>query len=144
MTNLPQIGQQEGDLPKGFLPWYNVVRVVVLFVLGVALIIYAAVSNGFNIPYIVSGLVLVGLVPIELVLPKKKDDEDEGGQTGTEKDEERHERFDSIRSYVSMFCGFLLFILGITSSPTNSGYIVLGAAMLGLGPMLKAAAGRNK
>jgi hypothetical protein len=45
--------------------WFALAREIVLFLLGVGLMIYAAVTPGHDIPFIVTGLVLVGLVPID-------------------------------------------------------------------------------
>ena len=56
------------QLPDTFAAWFDVARVVILFVLGVGLIIYAAITTGHDIPFIVAGLVLCGLVPIDLWL----------------------------------------------------------------------------
>jgi hypothetical protein len=63
-------GQQYGypRLPAMFRRWFDIFRVTVLFVLGVGLIIYAAVTTGHDIPFIVAGLVLCGLVPVDLWL----------------------------------------------------------------------------
>lgn len=61
---------------------FNRARVVAMFVLGCALIIYSVLAPGTNIPYIVVGAVLVGLVPVDqwlqrLPMPgKPKDDGD--------------------------------------------------------------------
>lgn len=55
-------------LPALFRRWFDVVRVTVLFTLGVGLIIYAAITTGHDIPFIVAGLVLCGLVPVDLWL----------------------------------------------------------------------------
>jgi hypothetical protein len=45
--------------------WFRIVRQVVLFSLGVYVIIYALVTSGHDIPFLVTGLVLVGIIPIE-------------------------------------------------------------------------------
>jgi hypothetical protein len=60
-------------LPATFRRWFDVVRVMVLFTLGVALIIYAAVSTGHDVSFIVAGLVLCGMVPVDLWISSRRD-----------------------------------------------------------------------
>jgi hypothetical protein len=48
-----------------FTRWFNRLRVISLFLLGMVMIIYAVVEPTYNIPYLIGGLVLVGMVPIE-------------------------------------------------------------------------------
>jgi hypothetical protein len=60
--------------------WFDVARQVVMFVLGVWMIVYAAVSQGHDIPFLVVGLILFGMIPVERLAQKsieqkeKKDD----------------------------------------------------------------------
>ena len=51
--------------------WWDFLRQLVMFGLGVALIIYAAVSPGHDVPFIVTGLVLLGLVPLDTWLARR-------------------------------------------------------------------------
>jgi hypothetical protein len=60
-------------LPAMFRRWFDVVRVLVFFTLGVAMIIYATVSSGHDVPFIVAGLVLCGMVPVDLWLSSHRD-----------------------------------------------------------------------
>ena len=60
-------------LPLLFRHWFDMLRVVVLFLLGVGLIIYAAVTTGHDIPFIVAGLVLCGLVPADLWVSARRE-----------------------------------------------------------------------
>ena len=63
-------------LPLWFRHWFDINLVIVLFVLGVGLIIYAAITTGHDIPFIVAGLVLCGLVPIDLWLSSRRRDDE--------------------------------------------------------------------
>jgi len=54
--------------PKVDPPWWNFVRQVVIFALGVTLVIWSAVLHGANLILMIAGLVLIGLVPVENLL----------------------------------------------------------------------------
>lgn len=54
-----------------FRRWFDIVRVLVLFALGVALILYATLTPGHDVAFIVAGLVLCGFVPIDMWLSRK-------------------------------------------------------------------------
>lgn len=45
--------------------WVTAVRQVVIFTLGVVIICYAIISKDKNFGYIVTGLILIGMIPIE-------------------------------------------------------------------------------
>jgi hypothetical protein len=77
---MPGIDDLAERLGGTFEKWFDVVRVVVIFTLGVFLIVYAVVTSGHDIPFIVTGLVLIGLVPIDQFmqrLPRRQQEEDE-------------------------------------------------------------------
>ena len=57
-------------VPEKFRRWFDVIRVIVLFTLGIALLIYAVVTPGHDVSFIVAGLVLCGLVPLDLWLSR--------------------------------------------------------------------------
>jgi hypothetical protein len=59
-------------LPLVFRRWFDIVRVVVLFALGVGQIIYASVTPGHDVAFIVAGLVLCGLVPVDMWLSARR------------------------------------------------------------------------
>ena len=65
---IDEFARRGGD---NFERLFNRARVVVMFVLGCVLIIYSVVTNGTNIPYIVVGAVLVGLVPVDQWLQRQ-------------------------------------------------------------------------
>jgi hypothetical protein len=48
-----------------FERWFNKARVVLMFVLGCALIVYSVIDNATNLAYIIIGAVLIGLVPVD-------------------------------------------------------------------------------
>ena len=52
-------------------PWLDVTRQIVMFVLGVFLIVYAAVTPGHDIAFLGTGLVLFGMIPFERVLLRR-------------------------------------------------------------------------
>ena len=45
--------------------WWDLVRQVIIFALGVAVIIYAVASSGHDVAFLVTGLVLIGFVPVD-------------------------------------------------------------------------------
>lgn len=45
--------------------WFRLFRQVVIFLLGIGILLYAVVSQGHDIPFLVTGLILIGIVPIE-------------------------------------------------------------------------------
>lgn len=73
--------------------WLDIIRQAVLFGLGVWLIWFAATTNGHDVPFLVTGLVLFGMIPFEWlasrhqsrqsVLPEQeKEQRDEGDDDG--------------------------------------------------------------
>jgi hypothetical protein len=55
-------------LTRMFGHYFDIARALIMFMLGVALIIYATVTTGHDVPFLVVGLVLCGLVPADLWL----------------------------------------------------------------------------
>jgi ABC-type protease/lipase transport system fused ATPase/permease subunit len=51
--------------------WLDVIRQVVMFALGVWLIVHAAVTPGHDISFLVTGLVLFGMIPVEQILKRR-------------------------------------------------------------------------
>ena len=48
--------------------WFDLARQIVMFLLGVWLIVYAATSSGHDVAFLVTGLILFGLIPCERAL----------------------------------------------------------------------------
>ena len=44
---------------------WQAARQIITFLLGVAMIIYGAVTQGHDIPFLVTGLILMGIIPVE-------------------------------------------------------------------------------
>lgn len=55
---------------------------MVIFVLGCTLIIYSVIAEGTNIPYIIVGAVLIGLVPVDQWLQRMPSGNGNGGTNG--------------------------------------------------------------
>jgi hypothetical protein len=49
--------------------WFGRARQVVALALGVVLVVYSLVSPGKDIAYTIAGLVMVGTIPLQAVLP---------------------------------------------------------------------------
>jgi uncharacterized membrane protein SirB2 len=49
---------------------FPVIRQVLLFFGGIAIMTYAAVTQGHDIPFLICGLVLVGIVPVDAFLTR--------------------------------------------------------------------------
>jgi flagellar biosynthesis component FlhA len=63
--------------PKIYPTWFDVIRQIVMFILGVALVIFAVVTPGYDIPFLVMSLILFGLVPAERFLLRKEAQKEE-------------------------------------------------------------------
>ena len=50
--------------------WTDYTRTVIAFGLGVALIIFAIVQKGLNLPILIVGLLLMGIVPVDALLAR--------------------------------------------------------------------------
>jgi trans-2-enoyl-CoA reductase len=50
-----------GEWPR----WLKILRQVAVFLLGVSVIIYSVIATSKNIAYIITGMVLIGLIPLE-------------------------------------------------------------------------------
>jgi hypothetical protein len=48
--------------------WFRLLRQVIIFFMGVGIILYAVVSQGHDVPFLITGLILIGLVPIDEAL----------------------------------------------------------------------------
>lgn len=57
--------------------WFDVARQVVLFGLGVWLIVHAATTSGHDIPFLVTGLCLFGMIPFERLVDRMKNNKEE-------------------------------------------------------------------
>jgi hypothetical protein len=55
-----------GDSPR----WFRLARQAMVFLLGVAILCYAVVSQGHDVAFLVTGLILIGLVPSEEVVTR--------------------------------------------------------------------------
>jgi hypothetical protein len=56
--------------PRVDPPWWDFARQVLIFALGLALIVYAATSPGHDIPFLITGGVLIGIVPVDRTLSR--------------------------------------------------------------------------
>jgi hypothetical protein len=45
--------------------WLDVVRQIIMFMLGVFLIVVSVITSGHDIPFLITGLVLFGMIPVE-------------------------------------------------------------------------------
>ena len=50
--------------------WWNLLRQVVIFSLGVFFLLYAALAEGSDVALLITGLVLIGFVPVESFLSR--------------------------------------------------------------------------
>jgi hypothetical protein len=64
--------------PKVDPGWWDFLRQVVMFALAVFLILYSVFTPGYDIPFIVTGLILFGLVPADRFLMRKSDEKKPG------------------------------------------------------------------
>lgn len=48
--------------------WWNLVRQVIIFILGVFAVVYVIVSPGANLVLLIVGLVLLGIVPVDHIM----------------------------------------------------------------------------
>lgn len=48
--------------------WVAIVRQLAIFLLGVWIITYSVSANSKNIAYIITGLILIGIIPVETML----------------------------------------------------------------------------
>jgi hypothetical protein len=62
MSSVDELAKRGGE---HFYEKFNRARVVLIFLLGCALIIYSVIDNATNLAYIIVGAVLVGLVPVD-------------------------------------------------------------------------------
>jgi hypothetical protein len=62
--------------PKMDPGWFDLARQIVLFMLGIWLIVWAATTEGHDVPFLVTGLILFGMVPLERVLAQRRRDND--------------------------------------------------------------------
>jgi hypothetical protein len=52
--------------------WLDVARQIIMFLLGVFLIVYSAMTSGHDIPFLLTGLALFGMIPVERALLHKE------------------------------------------------------------------------
>jgi hypothetical protein len=56
----------EGHIGPRVTPtWWDFARQLVIFLLGVGVICYAVVTSGYDVPFLITGLVLIGIVPVD-------------------------------------------------------------------------------
>jgi ABC-type protease/lipase transport system fused ATPase/permease subunit len=48
-----------------YTKWFRPIRQIIIFLLGVTVIIYSIVSSGHDVPFLITGLILVGIIPVE-------------------------------------------------------------------------------
>jgi hypothetical protein len=82
MSSVDELAKRGGD---DFYRWFNKARVVLMFTLGCALIVYSVVDSQSNIAYIVVGAVLIGLVPVDQWLQRLPHPQPQGDNNGGER-----------------------------------------------------------
>jgi hypothetical protein len=45
--------------------WFDLIRRAIIFILGVVVILYALISPGHDVAFLICGLILLGVLPIE-------------------------------------------------------------------------------
>jgi hypothetical protein len=60
----------QGDEPKTAPWWWEAFRQSTMFVVGIFLILFAALTHDNDIPLLVMGAVLIGLVPAERIVKR--------------------------------------------------------------------------
>jgi hypothetical protein len=55
-------------------PWWDFTRQIIMFLTGLGILLYAVVTKGHDIPFIVAGLILIGIVPIDQWLIRRAND----------------------------------------------------------------------
>jgi hypothetical protein len=84
VSSVDELAKRGGE---EFYRWFNKARVVLMFGLGCALIIYSVIDSEANIAYIVVGAVLIGLVPVDQWLQRlphpPQGDNNNGGERQT-------------------------------------------------------------
>lgn len=50
--------------------WFRFARQVVIFLLGIGILLYSVVSQGHDVPFLITGLILVGIIPVEDALSR--------------------------------------------------------------------------
>ena len=58
--------------PKIDPPWLDLLRQVIMFCLGVWLIVYASVTEGHDVPFLIAGMILFGMIPLERFLNSRR------------------------------------------------------------------------
>jgi hypothetical protein len=66
MRRLMAETHETGDWPR----WMVLGRQVVIFLLGVGILLFATTSPGHDVTFIITGLILIGLIPIENVISR--------------------------------------------------------------------------
>lgn len=51
--------------PRVTPTWWDFGRQLVIFLLGVGVIVYAVVTTGYDVPFLITGMVLIGIVPVD-------------------------------------------------------------------------------
>lgn len=54
--------------PKVDPGWWDFARQLVIFLLAIALIIYSMVTPGHDVPFLITGLILIGIIPAERII----------------------------------------------------------------------------
>jgi hypothetical protein len=54
--------------------WWDFARQLVIFLLGCGVIIYAVVTTGYDVPFLITGLVLIGIVPADRYVISRADE----------------------------------------------------------------------
>jgi hypothetical protein len=76
-------GQQDHIGIKVEPGWFDFARQLVMFLLGIAIMIYAVVTTGHDIPFILAGLVLLGIVPVDRFLSRLPKQEEGSSTSGS-------------------------------------------------------------
>jgi hypothetical protein len=57
--------------PHAAPPWWDFARQIIIFGLAVYLIVYAALSPGHDVPFLITGLIMMGIVPVDTYMNRR-------------------------------------------------------------------------
>lgn len=56
--------------PKVTPDWWDFIRQVTIFILAIFLIIYSMITPGHDVPFLVTALILIGIIPAERMVQR--------------------------------------------------------------------------
>ena len=66
--------------PRVTPTWWDFGRQLVIFLLGVGVIVYAVVTTGYDVPFLITGMVLIGIVPVDRYVVTRANQVEENGE----------------------------------------------------------------